>query len=78
MYFRSLESRKIGSLKKSDVRRFYNGLVDSQRLKVATVENIHTVLHQVKRPYRSFQRYSSKNLEKAFPVPICRICICCT
>lgn len=32
---------------KSDVRRFYNGLVDSQRLKVATVENIHTVLHQV-------------------------------
>ena len=45
--FPEFGKRKVGSLKKSDVRRFYNGLVDSQRLKVATVENIHTVLHQV-------------------------------
>ena len=43
--FPEFGKRKVGSLKKSDVRRFYNGLVDSQRLKVATVENIHTVLH---------------------------------
>ena len=45
--FPEFGKRKVGSLKKSDVRRFYNGLVDSQCLKVATVENIHTVLHQV-------------------------------
>lgn len=45
--FPEFGKRKVGSLKKSDVRRFYNGLVDSQRLKVATVENIHTVMHQV-------------------------------
>lgn len=38
---------RIQTLKKSDVKRFYNMLVDERNLKIATVDNIHTVLHQV-------------------------------
>lgn len=38
---------KIVNLKRSDIRRFYNWLIDGRCLKVATVDNIHTVLHQV-------------------------------
>ena len=38
---------KIQKLRKSDVKRFYNTLVDEKGLKIATVDNIHTVLHQV-------------------------------
>lgn len=39
--------KKISSLKKSDVRRFYNQLADDKGLKIATIDNVHTVLHQV-------------------------------
>lgn len=38
---------KIGELKRTDVRAFYNHLADEQHLKTATIDNIHTVLHQV-------------------------------
>ena len=38
---------RLCKLKRSDVRRFYNKLVDTDGLKIATVDNIHTVLHQV-------------------------------
>lgn len=38
---------KISDLKKSDVRAFYNYLVDTKKLAIATVDSIHTVLHQV-------------------------------
>ncbi len=38
---------KVAELKRSDVRAFYNHLSDSQHLKTATIDNIHTVLHQV-------------------------------
>ena len=38
---------KVGTIKRSDVRRFYNMLVDERGLKIATIDNIHTVLHQV-------------------------------
>lgn len=38
---------KVGLLKRSDVRRFYNMLLDERGLKIATIDNIHTVLHQV-------------------------------
>lgn len=34
-------------MKRTDVRAFYNNLADSQHLKTATIDNIHTVLHQV-------------------------------
>ena len=37
----------IKKLKRSDVKRFYNKLVDERGLRIATVDNIHTVLHQV-------------------------------
>ena len=40
-------SCKIVKMKRSDIRRFYNRLIDNNGLKVATVDNIHTVLHQV-------------------------------
>lgn len=39
--------RKIADIKRSDVRAFYNGLMDNRGLKVATIDCIHTVLHQV-------------------------------
>ncbi len=38
---------KIVTMKRSDIRRFYNRLMDERCLKIATVDNIHTVLHQV-------------------------------
>jgi len=38
---------RIAILKKSDIKAFYNSLVDGKNLKIATVDNIHTVLHQV-------------------------------
>lgn len=43
----SLGLHKITSLKRSDIRRFYNSLIDDKGLKISTVDNIHTVLHQV-------------------------------
>ena len=38
---------KVAKLRKTDIRRFYNSLIDERGLKIATVDNIHTVLHQV-------------------------------
>ncbi|WP_069999864.1 tyrosine-type recombinase/integrase [Cellulosilyticum sp. I15G10I2] len=38
---------KIAELKRTDVRAFYNHLADAQHLKTATIDNIHTVMHQV-------------------------------
>jgi integrase len=38
---------RIYTLKRSDIKAFYNSLVDEKHLKIATVDNIHTVLHQV-------------------------------
>lgn len=38
---------KIIDLKRTDVRSLYNHLADVQHLKTATIDNIHTVLHQV-------------------------------
>ena len=38
---------KISKIKKSDIKRFYNQLVEVEGLKVATVDSMHTVLHQV-------------------------------
>ncbi len=37
----------LTTVKNSDVKRFYNRLVDEDGLKVTTVDNIHNVLHQV-------------------------------
>ena len=38
---------RLSILKKSDVKRFYNSLADELHLKASTIDNIHTVLHQV-------------------------------
>ena len=38
---------RIATLKHSDVLRFYNTLADERLLKANTIDNIHTVLHQV-------------------------------
>lgn len=43
----TLGQQRISTLKKSDVKRFYNYLVDDRCLKASTVDSIHTVLHQV-------------------------------
>lgn len=39
--------KRVVDVRKSDVKAFYNGLVDSKSMKIATVDNIHSVLHQV-------------------------------
>lgn len=38
---------RISKVKKSDIKRFYNYLADERGLKIATIDGIHTVLHQV-------------------------------
>ena len=38
---------KLSDLKKSDIIRFYNKLIDTRGLKINTVDNIHTVIHQL-------------------------------
>lgn len=42
-----LGQHKITTLKRSDIRRFYNYLIDERNLKISTVDGIHNVLHQV-------------------------------
>ena len=39
--------RRIANLKKSDIKKYYNYLLDNRGLKVATIDNINTVLHQI-------------------------------
>ena len=39
--------KRISQIQKSDVKRFYNSLVDNKILSISTVDNIHNVLHQV-------------------------------
>lgn len=38
---------RIANVRKSDVKRFYNRLADDRILTIATIDNVHTVLHQV-------------------------------
>ena len=38
---------RLPDLKKSDVKKFYNTLIESRGLKPNTLDNVHTVLHQV-------------------------------
>lgn len=43
----NLGKLRVQTLKKSDVKRFYNYLMDERGLKSSTVDSVHTVLHQV-------------------------------
>ena len=38
---------RVKDVKKSDVKRFYNLLADDHVLSIATIDSVHTVLHQV-------------------------------
>lgn len=38
---------RLAELKKSDVKRFYNSLIENRGLKPNTLDNVHTVLHQI-------------------------------
>lgn len=40
-------NKMVSSLKKTDIKRFYNYLVDERGLKPATVDSVHNILHQV-------------------------------
>lgn len=42
-----LGKKRIATLVKSDIKRFYNTLVDERGLSITTVDNVHSVLHQV-------------------------------
>lgn len=39
--------KKLTAVKKSDVRSFYNRLIEDRMLQIATLDSVHTVLHQV-------------------------------
>ena len=43
----SIGRQYVSSLKKSDIKRFYNFLADEHRLQIGTIESVHTVLHQI-------------------------------
>ena len=43
----SFGKKKLTQVKKSDVRKFYNQLVDEKILKISTLDGIHNILHQV-------------------------------
>lgn len=43
----TIGSMQIKNMKRSDIRNFYNMLVDERNLKINTVDNIHSCLHQV-------------------------------
>ena len=45
--FPDFGKRKISTLKKSDVRRFYIQLIEQRNLKVHTTDCVHVVLYQV-------------------------------
>ena len=39
--------KRVSTIKKTDVKRFYNYLVDERGLQASTIDSVHTVLHQV-------------------------------
>lgn len=43
----NLGKRRVSTIKKSDIKRFYNLLADDRNLKISTIDRIHTILHQV-------------------------------
>ena len=42
-----LGKMRLSQIRHSDVRRFYNSLYESKNLKVSTIDNIQTILHQI-------------------------------
>ena len=44
---RQIGSKRVSTFLKSDIKRFYNCLVDERGLKPATVDGVHNILHQI-------------------------------
>ena len=42
-----LGKMRLSQIRHSDVRRFYNSLYEAKNLKVSTIDNIQTILHQI-------------------------------
>lgn len=42
-----LGKQRVSTVKKTDVKRFYNNLIDDKGLKASSVDGIHTIMHQV-------------------------------
>ena len=42
-----LGKQRVSTVKKTDVKRFYNNLIDDKGLKASSVDGIHTIIHQV-------------------------------
>ena len=53
--------KKLVQVKKSDVRRFYNQLIDDKVLKPSTVDVIHNIVHQVFHSQQPCGQYASRN-----------------
>ncbi len=43
----NLGKLRVSEVKKSDVKKFYNTMADEKILKIATIDTIHNILHQV-------------------------------
>ena len=43
----TLGRMRLTDIRKTDIKKFYNKLADTYHLKASTIDNIHTVLHQV-------------------------------
>ena len=44
---KTLGRQKIASIKRSDIKRFYNNMADERVLKISTIDTVHSVLHQI-------------------------------
>ena len=43
----NLGKARVSTVKKTDVKRFYNMLADERGLQASTIDSVHTVLHLV-------------------------------
>lgn len=52
-------NKRVSTLRKSDVKKYYNYLADERNLKVSTIDSIHTVLHQILQIIAAFTNQKS-------------------
>lgn len=43
----AIGSLYVDSIKKSDMKRYFNYLKDERNLKIGTIDGVHTILHQI-------------------------------
>ena len=56
-----LGQKRIQHIRRTDIKSFYNHLIDARGIKISTLDNVHTVLHQV------FQLAVEDNIIRANP-----------